>query len=162
MRSTIICFFILIIFLLGNTVASQVAQVQLIDGSVISGQVISFKEGFYTLRSDSLGTMTIDESQIQLIRMDPSGTDPWSPAGTKNDSIKRTMQSIQESIANDPQIMELIRTLQNDPAIEALIQDETIMDDLNAGNINGLMANPEFIKLFENPSIQQIQKEIIK
>ena len=162
MRSTIICFFILVIFLVGNTVASDIAQVQLVDGRVISGKIISFKEGAYTLRSDSLGTITVDESQIQLIRMDPSSADLWAPAGTTNDSIEKTMESLQKSIANDPQIMELIRTLQNDPHIEALIQDETIMDAVNAGDISSLMANPEFIKLFENPSIQQIQKEMIK
>jgi hypothetical protein len=161
-RSTIICFFVLIIFLSGNTGASEVARVQLIDGSVISGKIISFKEGVYTLGSASLGTITIDESQIQLIRMDSSGTDLWVPVGTSNDSIERTMQSLQKSITNDPQMMELIRTLQNDPEIEALIQDEAIRDALSTGDINSLMANPEFIKIFENPSIQQIQKEIIK
>jgi hypothetical protein len=152
----------MIIFLSGNTVESEVVQVQLIDGSVIFGKIISFKEGVYTLGSDSLGTITLDESQIQLIRMDASGTDLWAPAGTSNDSIERTMQSLQKSITNDPQIMELIGTLQNDPEIEALIQDEAIMEALSAGDINSLMANPEFIKIFENPSIQKIQKEIIK
>ena len=160
-RSAIMSFFI-IIFLSGHTAASEVAQVQLIDGSVIAGKIISCKEGVYTLRSDSIGTITIDESQIQLIRMDSSGTDLWAPAGTSNGSIERTMQSLQKSITNDPQIMELIRTLQNDPAIEALLQDEAIIDAVSAGDINSLMANPEFIKIFENPSIQQIQKEIIK
>ena len=162
MRSTIICFFILTIFLSGNTAASEVTQIQLTDGSVISGKIISFKEGAYTLRSDSLGTITIDESQIQLIRMDSSGKDLWAPAGTSNDSMERTIQSLQKSITNDPQVMELIQALQNDPEIQTLIQDQAIVDAVSAGDINSLMDNPEFIKLFENPSIQQIQKEIIK
>jgi hypothetical protein len=161
-RSTIICLFILIIFLSGNAVANEIAQIQLTDGSVISGKIISFKEGVYTLRSASLGTITIAESQIQLIRMDTSGTEPWTPAGTSNDSMEKTMQALQKSIINDPQIMALIRALQNDPEIQALIQDEAIMDAISAKDINTLMSNPEFIKLFQNPSIQQIQKEIVK
>ena len=36
------------------------------------------------------------------------------------------------------------------------------MEAVTAGDINTLMSNPEFIKIFENPSIQQIQKEVGK
>ena len=162
MKSTIVCFFILIAFVPGTAAAGESVQIQLIDGSMVSGKITSFREGVYTLRSESLGTIIIDESQIKLIRMDSHGTAPWEPVNAPNGSVDNTIQTLQQSMTQNPQIMELIQTLQNDPEIQSLIQDEGIMDAVNAGDINTLMSNPEFIKIFENPSIQQIQKEVVK
>lgn len=162
MRCTIICFYILIVFMSSNAAANEPVQIQLIDGSIISGEIISFREGIYTLQSGSLGTITIDESQIKLIRMDSHGTTPWQPVNASNGSVDNTIQDLQKSMTQNPQIMELIQTLQNDPEFQSLIQDKDIMDAVTAGDINTLMANPAFIKIFENPSIQQIQKEVAK
>ena len=162
MKSTIVCFFILIAFVSGNAAASEPVQIQLSDGSMISGEIISFREGVYTLQSGSLGTIKIDESQIKLIRMDSHGKAPWEPVNAPNGSVDNTLQDLQKSMTQNPQIMELIQTLQNDPEIQSLIQDEGIMDAVTAGDINTLMSNPEFIKIFKNPSIQQIQKEVVK
>lgn len=162
MKSVIVCFFILISFVSGNVAASEPVQIQLIDGSLVSGQITSFREGVYTLQSDSLGTIKIDESQIKLIRMDSHGTAPWEPVNAPNGSVDNTIQDLQKSMSQNPQIMEMIQTLQNDPEIKLLIQDKDIMDAVTAGDINTLMSNPEFIKIFENSSIQQIQKEIVQ
>ena len=162
MKSTIVCFIILIVFMSSNAFASAPVQIQLIDGSMISGEIISFREGVYTLQSGSLGTIKIDESQIKLIRMDSHGTAPWQPANTSNDSVDNTIQTLQKSMTQNPRIMEMIQTLQNDPEIQSLIQDKDIMEAVTAGDINTLMSDPEFIKIFENPSIQQIQKEVAK
>ena len=162
MKSVIVCFFILISFVSGNAAASEPAQIQLIDGSLVSGQITSFREGVYTLQSDSLGTIKIDESQIKLIRMDSHGTPPWEPVNAPNGSVDNTIQDLQKAMSQNPQIMEMIQTLQNDPEIQLLIQDKDIMDAVTAGDINTLMSNPEFIKIFENSSIQQIQKEIVQ
>ena len=162
MKSTIVCLFILIAVVSGNAAAGEPVQIQLIDGSMVSGTITSFREGVYTLQSDSLGTIKIDESQIKLIRMDSHGTTQWEPVNAPNGSVDNTIQDLQKSMTQNPQIMEMIQTLQNDPEIQSLIQDKDIMDAVTAGDINTLMSNPEFIKVFENPSIQQIQKEIVE
>ena len=39
MKSTIVCFFILIAFVSGNAGASEPVQIQLTDGSIISGEI---------------------------------------------------------------------------------------------------------------------------
>jgi hypothetical protein len=147
-------------FVPGNAAASEPVQIQLNDGSMLSGKIISFREGVYTFHSGSLGTIEINESQIRLIRMDSHGTAPWEPVNAPNGSVDNTIQELQKSMTQNPQIMELIQTLQNDPEIQSLIHDKGIMDAVTAGDINTLMSNPEFIKIFENPSIQQIQKEV--
>jgi hypothetical protein len=162
MKSTIVCFYILFVLLSSNAVGSEPVQIQLIDGSMIPGEIISFSEGVYTLRSGSLGTLKIDESQIKLIRMDSHGSAPWEPVNTSNGSVDNTIQALQQSMTQNPQIMEMIQALQNDPEIQSLLQDEGIMDAVTAGDINTLMSNPKFIQIFENPSIQQIQKEVAK
>lgn len=162
MRSTIVFFFIVFVFMSSSAGATGPVQVQLIDGSMISGEIISFKEGVYRLRSDSLGTIAVDEAQIKVIHMDSTGTAPWEPVNTSNGSMDSTLQTLQKSITQDPQIMEMILTLQNDPDIQGLLQDPAIINALSAGDINTLMSSPEFIKILEHPTIQHIQGEAIK
>ena len=67
--------------------------------------------------------MKIDESQIKLIRMDSHGTAPWQPENASNGSVDNTIQTLQKSMSQNPQIMEMIQTLQNDPEIQSLIQE---------------------------------------
>ena len=162
MKPIVVCFFVMLVFVSVTAGVSNSAQIQLIDGSVISGEIISFKEGVYTLHSNSLGTMIIDESQIKVIRMDSQSPTPWGPLNSSNESLDNTIQSLQKSMSQNPQIMEMIQALQNDPEIQSLIRDEGIMGAVSAGDLDTLMSDPDFLKLFENQSIQQIQKELAK
>ena len=162
MKSTIVCFCILLALVSGTAGGSETVQIQLIDGSMISGEMISFREGVYTVRTDSIGTVEINESQVKMIRMGTQGAASLDPANTSNSSMDNTIQALQKSIAQDPQIMELILTLQNDPAIQELLKDPTIINALSTGDINTLMASPEFLKILENPTIQHIQQEALK
>ena len=61
------------------------------------------------------------------------------------------IQAMQQSIMANEQIMAMIMNLQDDPEIQAILQDPEIMNAVNAGDMNALLANPKFIKLMENP-----------
>jgi len=54
----------------------------------------------------------------------------------------------------------MIISLQNDPDIQELLQDQGIMEAVGSGDISTLMSNPKFRKRLENPHIQQIQRKV--
>ena len=132
----------------------------MIDGSVLSGEIISFMEGVYTVRSPSLGTIEIPESQIRLIRVKSSDTASGKKVRPTHTAIEKELKALQESITSDQQIMQMIFSLQNDPDIQALLQDEVIMEAVSSGDINTLMSNPKFRKILEKPDIQHIQRKV--
>ncbi len=132
--------------------ASGIREIELVDGTVIAGQIVSLSNGVYTVRSDSLGTVQIPESKVRTIRAKGS---PGSPAAS-GDQVR----SLQERMMGDGEIMSLIRTLQNDPDVQEILRDPEIMKAVQAGDISALMANPKFLKLLNNQSIQQIKNKI--
>jgi len=159
-KSPIICFIILCVSLSGTLCADGPTEIELIDGSVLSGEIISFREGVYTVRSSSLGTIEINESQIRLIRVQPSETATGKTAVPTNTSVDKELKTLQEAITSDQQIMQMIISLQNDPDIQDLLQDTVIMEAVSSGDINTLMSNPKFRKILEKPDIQHIQRKV--
>ena len=156
----IIYFFILFFFLCGTLCADGPTELELIDGSVLSGEILSFREGVYTVRSPSLGTIEINESQIRVIRVKPSESVTGKTVSPTHTSIDKELKTLEESITSDQQIMQMIISLQNDPDIQELLQDAGIMEAVSSGDISTLMSNPKFRKILENPDIQQIQRKV--
>ena len=156
----VISIFVLFVFSFGTLCADGPTEVELIDGSVLSGEIISFKEGVYTVHSPSLGTIEINESKIRVIRVKPSETATGKTIHPTNTSIDKELKALQQSITSDQQIMQMIISLQNDPDIQALLQDKVIMEAVSSGDINTLMSNPKFIKILENQDIQNVQRKV--
>jgi hypothetical protein len=161
-KSPIIYFFVLWVFLFGTGFAGGMEAVELKDGSVISGEIISFHEGVFTIRSAILGNIKIDESEVRLIRLKPFDESLEEPIRSSNSAINSKIHRLQKSIAYDQKIMKMIFSLQNDPDIQELLQDSVIMNAVNSSDIPTLMSNPKFMKILEKPTIQQIQAEIAK
>ena len=159
-KSPIIYFFILLFFLSGTLCADGPTELELIDGSVLSGEIISFRGGVYTVRSPSLGTIEINESQIRVIRVKPSESVTGKTVSPTHTSIDKELKTLEESITSDQQIMQMIISLQNDPDIQELLQDAGIMEAVSSGDISTLMSNQKFRKILENPDIQQIQRKV--
>ena len=134
---------------IGNALAGEIKEIELKDGSVIYGEIVSFGGGVFTVKSKGIGTVKIEESEIRAIR---SG----APKGRKQDEI----QQLQQRMMSDKEVVEMILSLQNDPDVQKVLQDPEIMEAINAGDINALLANPKFMKLLENPTIQDIRKKV--
>lgn len=142
-----------LLFLFGislvNAFGGEIKEIQLKDGSVIYGEIISFSSGVFTLRSKDLGTVKIEESKIQAIRA-------RVPVAGKGDQI----QQLQQKMMSDEEVVQMILSLQNDPDVQKILQDPEIMRAVNSGDINALLSNPKFMKLLENPTIQDIRKKV--
>jgi hypothetical protein len=149
MKRLIIALLFLLGVTIGSALAGEIKEIELKDGSVIYGEIVSLSGGVYTLRSRGLGTVKIDQSEIQAIR---SGT----REGGKQDQIRQ----IQQRMMSDKEVVEMILSLQNDPDVQRILQDPEIMKAVNSGDINALLSNPKFMKLLENPTIQDIRRKV--
>src|SRR5208337_524948 len=57
-------------------------------------------------------------------------------------------------------IMELILSLQNDPDMQTILSDPSVMQAVQAGDTGALMNNPVFLKLINNPRVREIVKKM--
>jgi hypothetical protein len=141
------------LIVISNTVrASELREIELNDGTVITGEVVSLSKDVYTIRSSSLGTLKIKGSNIRAIRTKALGDSPVA-AGER-------VRSLQGEITGDAEIMSLIMTLESDQDLKAILSDPETMRAVQAGDISSLMANPKFMKLLNKPEIRDIENKL--
>ncbi len=154
-KQLVFIFAVILLFLTRNTPAAEMREIELSDGSVVTGEVLSLSKGIYTIKSDSLGTVKIDESKVRVIRPRSAPQGAVASQGSGSEAL-----SLQSRMMNDQEIMGMIQSLQNDPEFKKILEDPDIMKAVSEGDMSALMANPKFMKLLNNPTVQDIQKKV--
>jgi hypothetical protein len=129
--------------------AAEMREIELSDGSIIAGEIVSLSRGVYTIKSATLGTVQIEEAKIRVIRQK-------GPSGTTKDQMK----SLQDKMISSDEIMNMIRSLQNDQDFLQILNDPEIMKAVQSGDISALMANQQFMNLLNKQSVQQIKNKM--
>ena len=154
---TLACFLCLMLFAAGAG-AGELKVIELKDGSVITGEVLSLSGGIYTIKSDSLGMLKLEESKIRVIRSkspEKSGASGGPAAAQGNDT-----QALQQKMMSDKEVMGMIQSLQDDPEFKKLLEDPEMVRAVQAGDVAALTANPQFMKLLNNPTVKEIEKKL--
>jgi hypothetical protein len=80
-------------------------------------------------------------------------------AGDKS-NVPSQVEGLKERMMKDEGTMTLIRALQDDPEMQALLSDPAMMSALLAGDVTTLMNNPAFLKILSNPQVREIEKRV--
>ena len=78
----------------------------------------------------------------------------------ENITATNEFQAVQKQVSSNPQLMEDIRQLLQDPEIMALLADPSFMALAGSGNAAALQEDPRIQKLIQNPKIQAIIGQI--
>ena len=158
MRTFIFFMLFATLFLAQESRAGEVRAIELKDGSVVTGEVVSLTNGKYTIRSSSLGTVQIEESKVLTIR--PVTAPAAAHSGTTPGTSAAEVRTLQDKMMHDTEIMSKIQLLQNDPEFLKIIEDPEVVKALNSGDIATLMANPQFLKLMNNSVVRDIGQKV--
>ncbi len=158
MRLIVLSWFVTVALLISVAAAGNVREIELTDGSTITGEVQSLTNGVYTIKSDSLGTIRIEDSKIRAIRAKSSV--PVGRAVSGSSSTTGGMKDLQDKMAGDKEIMALIQSLQNDPDFQKILEDPEIMKVIQEGNFTALAADPRIKKLLNNPTVKEIENKV--
>ena len=157
MRIILIVWLLLFSLSIRTASAGEVREIELNDGSIITGEVQSFSSGIFIIKSDSLGTVRVEESKIRAIRAKSSTTVSGAGSGSGNTGA---VKNLQEKMTGDKDIMALIQSLQDSPDFKKILEDPKIMKAINDGDIAALTANPQFMKLLDNATVKEIEKKV--
>ena len=147
--------FIVFIFMQNTANAEGIVEIDLVDGTIVSGQLISFDNGVYTVNSATLGTLKIRENNVKSIRSETSAKEKSPEISTQTG-----IQALQQRMVGDEEIMMMITSLLQDPDFQEILQDEALMKAISSGDLNTLKSNPKFQKLLNKSTIEQIQKRL--
>jgi hypothetical protein len=147
-RYRIFVLLFMVVFALASVESNAASRIELVDGTQINGEVMSFSNGRYIIRSTTLGQIELPESAIRSI----------NPGGDKGSggTVSAESQSFQQQIVNSPELMQMVTTLMADPEIQAAIKDPELMRLIMSGDMNSLQNDPRILRLMTNPSMQAI------
>jgi hypothetical protein len=136
--------------------------IELKDGSRIQGEIQGIQNGVYTVVSPSVGTVHVAQSNVVRIVYSASGSNDagsshQSPA--RDDDSTRAIQELQTRLAQDPQVMKTIMSLQSDPQIQAILSDPAIVEAIRQGDYTSLLNNAKIQALENNASLKQLLQQ---
>jgi len=143
--------------------AGASTQVQLLDGTLIHAEIMSFSKGVYKLRSKSLGVLSISEEKVQSIRSNQSqNLEPSKGSKKESSSENLKIHRLQEKLTSDPKTMKILMDLQNDPSMIEVLNDEDLLRAIQQGNLITVLKDPRIQKLMKNNSIGKIIQRNMK
>ena len=142
--------------------AAQKSRIELTDGGIFEGEIVSLNEGRYTIKNSSIGTFKVEASRVRSIRSvdQAAGSSPAeaSPSGTVPG--QSDVQKLQSAITGNPDIMAAIPGLVSNPNFRTLLDDPEIVSAAKAMDIKTLLANQKVMKAINDPTIQKIAQKV--
>ena len=152
MKSSSSVMFLVAILIPAWVHAAPVQYIEFSDGSRVRAEVISLDDGVYTLRSEMLGEMRIPADRIKSI----STRELAGTAAAPGLSTQAQINSMRESLLQDPNALAKIQSLQNDPLVKEILSDEAAMRAINSGDLETLTNDPRFKALMEHSTVREI------
>lgn len=156
MKKVIIFGLFLLIFC---TVAycQELSRIELTDGSVINGEIISDTDGVYTVNSPSFGEIKIEADKVSKVEAANSLLHDLSVGFVtqEDDSAQPQMDTYKQALMNDPENAAIVTGLAADPQIQELVKDPEIAEAARTGNIQALMRSEKFMNMINRPEIQE-------
>jgi len=138
--------------------ADATRVIELRDGSRISGEILEYGNGTYTIQSEALGLLHLRDEQIRSIRF-PSQTSDQAESlelESPDQATQSQLEHIKTRILAEPDVLSLVMSLQQDPDVHAILSDPQIMQAIMSGQISTLQNHPKFHQIERNPTIQEI------
>lgn len=138
--------------------ADDTRILELADGSIISGRIISLENGVFTIASPTLGHLRVKDSEIMSIRSEtaPEPAMQSSQQTPNNVPSNETFTNIQSRIMAEPEILSLVMSLQHDPEVLAILNDPAIMRAIATRDMESLQNNPKIRRLEGNATVRKI------
>ena len=89
-----------------------------------------------------------------------AGAAPPVKDGEADRAATSRVEEMQKRMLNDPGILEIILALQNDPDMQALVNDPKLVAAAQAGDLGPLLSDPRFLKLLDNSRVREIQQRV--
>ena len=153
-------------FLMLNATAycGQTSKIELADGSVINGEVVSYINNVYTIKTTTFGEIRIGVEKISRIESSnyASPNTPVAPIAQTNIPTQSQVSSYSQTLMKNPENSALVLELTNNPKLQELANDPEILEAAKANDLQALMKNAKFMDIVNSPEMQEAVKKVKK
>ena len=152
----------LLLSLEGNLYAQSMDVIKLNDGSILQGQVLELKDSVYTVQTSNLGAIKVPQENVVTIAKPDSlvPNEMPSPAGNTSSALQSQVQNMQGNILANPEIMEDVKKLLENPEVMSILSDKNFINDMLTYDQKKIESNQKTQELFNNPQIQSLIQKI--
>ncbi len=150
--------------LLGFASMAQASPtIELKDGSRIVGDIQGIEHGVYTVRSPSIGTVLVAQSDIARIVYSDDASNAAASSGkspASGDAVAGNIQQLLNGLMQDPASLQSIMSLQSDPQIQTVLNDPVIMKAIQDGDFTSLLGNAKIQSLESDARLKQLVQQL--
>jgi hypothetical protein len=148
--------FVLIFLSLNVAVyCGQPGRIELTDGSVINGEIVSYVNGVYTINSSVFGEITLDATKVSRIESEKN-----EPKNSQVISTQAQVESYKQALMSNPESAAIIAGLAADPQIQKLANDPQIQGAVKSGDFETLIKNEKFMDFVNSSKLQEAVKKL--
>jgi hypothetical protein len=149
--------------------AGGLKEIELADGSVVRAEVLSYANGVYQLRSDTLGNFSLHDDKVRSIRSQAAGGQQGNgfknPVDAKNrnelqgidrQQVQSQVQNLTNRMMSDPETMQMIQQLENDPSVQQVLKDPELMRAISQQDLARLSQDPKIQSLMNSRAVGDI------
>ena len=161
-KIVIFCLF----FLALNAVVycGQLSKIELTDGSVINGEIVSYANSIYTINTPTFGEIKVGVgkiSKIKPVKQVSSGASN-SPILQANNPIQSQVSTYGQTLMQNPGNAAMLIDLSSNPELQAMASDPEILEAAKTNDIQALMKNPKFMDIVNSPEMQEAVNKLKK
>ena len=141
--------------------------ISLKDGSQIKGELVGIEKGVYSIKTSSMGLIKIESSKVVSVAdaswaatTSSHGGVSSAPTGNAASEINQKISNTQAKILNDPQAMNAIKDMMEDPELMKLLTDPSIAQAAMSHDVKAIENNPKTHELMNNPKMQAFMKQM--
>lgn len=133
--------FLLLFARLGGTVYGGNSTIELDDGTVIQGEVIALDTNDCTIKTGSMGRITVNASKIRNISMYGKAAAAHTAAAVSGQDMAIMIERVKNMPATDPRMKQMEAAIIANPRFQELLNDPDIVNAARSGDYNALMSN---------------------
>ena len=160
-----ILMFLLCIFALTTILyCGQPSKIELTDGSIINGEVVSYTNGVYTINTPTFGEIKVGAkkvSKIESVSYTLPGTSA-NPIAQTDNPTQSQVSTYGQKLMENPENAAIVVGLTSNPALQDMAADPEIMEAAKKNDIQALMKNPKFMNIVNSPEMQEAVKKLKK
>jgi len=130
---------------------NEPVRIELEDGSVVSGELVSLHVDLAIVRSPSLGRVEVPADKIRTLTYSKAPSEPGERTAITDDVARSRGEAAAASG---------LESLRSDPLMQAIVSDADLMKRIHSGDLDSLIGDPRLRALSSHQAVRAMMDSL--